>query len=182
MSNCLDVQQLLRLIRSPPAAPGKTTAADLPCRLTSKLLPLSRCRASCHPVVYHHITAVAASQRHQQTAGSPTTSKPQRPALLYASFAPLCPSPLPRSLTARQGDLHPAPPSRSLTPTTSTWHRDRLPDHPAPPRRMKNLARKPTTPAEILLIVSDISLRQLAPSWVYRSVEKKSEKNHLESP
>lgn len=97
-------------------SPNKQTAATA----SSRRLPLHRhCGRD---------TAPPADGRQ------PDHLKPRR-RWLYGSLHPSRLSPLPRSFTACQGDLHPAPPSPS--PTASTWHGDELPGHSAPPRRIK---------------------------------------------
>lgn len=188
MSNCLTVQQLLRLTHLPQAAPGKTTAADLhlcavcstnkqtAATVSTPGVPSSR-RLPLHHRCGRDTTAPADGR---QPAGSPTTLNlsgvtVQQP----RSILRLTPPPLAHRLPGRPS------PSASLPVSHSHCQhlaRRRAPRPPSSAEENKNLARKPTTRAEILLIVSDISLRQLASSSVHRSVEKKSEKNHLESP
>lgn len=99
-------------------------------RLTSKLLTSRRLPP------HHRCGCVAAPPADGQqpdtsnlNGGGVTVRQPHPTPLL---------SPPPPPLAHRcQGDLHPAPPSPSLTPTASTWHRSGLPGHPAPPRRIK---------------------------------------------
>lgn len=127
-SSCLDSRVHLRQRRGKHRR--QTGGLARSARLTSKLLtprrlpPHQRC---------DRVTAPPADGQQPDASnlnGDSVTVRQPHPIALA--------SPSPPPLTHRcQGDLHPAPPSPSLTPTASTWHGSGLPGHPAPPRRIK---------------------------------------------